>query len=177
MRILRVLDRRIVIRPIPVQSQIIRQITHNAAHEIRIHAWPPGSLAHDGLTSLLCFSFRSGTICLNQNIRRLFRGNPILLRLFEELDDPVFASFDAGSSPRRRVFLDLDHGLEGGAGLQLRWRPGGPAADGDEGAAEVDFIHSPRNAGVVGSVGVGPVPEEVALVEGHGVGVQRAGGI
>ena len=31
-----------------------------------IQAWPWGLLAHDGLTSLLPFSFRSGTICLNQ---------------------------------------------------------------------------------------------------------------
>lgn len=37
------------------------------------------------------------------------------------------------------------------------------------------FVHGPRDAGVVGSVGVGPIPEGAALVDSHGVGVQRVG--
>lgn len=54
--------------------------------------------------------------------------------------------------------------------MQLRRRPGVPVADGDDGAAEVHSVHGPGDAGVGGAVGVGPVPEEAALVGRHGVG-------
>lgn len=60
--------------------------------------------------------------------------------------------------------------------MELGWRPGVPVADGDEGAAEMHVVHGPGDAGVGGAVAVGPVPEEAALVNGHGVGVQRVGG-
>lgn len=53
-------------------------------------------------------------------------------------------------------------GPEGGAGAELRGRPGVPVGDGGEGAGEVDLRHGGGGVGCVG-----PVPEEAALFGGH----------
>lgn len=61
----------------------------------------------------------------------------------------------------------MDHRAEGGAAFEFGRGPGVPVADRGDGAGEVDFVHGPGNTCVARAVGVGPVPEEAALLDNH----------
>ena len=101
------------------------------------------------------------------SLRRALRTDVVLIRFVEEMDDGLVAVEDILPVAAGKLRLEMDHGSEGSSAAQFGRCPGVPVAYGGEWAVEVALVHGPWYAGVAGTGGVGPVPEETALFDHH----------
>lgn len=96
----------------------------------------------------------------------LLRTNPVPLRFIEEVNDRLIRLQDHLPLVPVELALEVYHGPEGSATLEL-WRdPGIPVGYGGDGALEVDLVHLLGDA-AIGTGAVGPIPEEAALFDNH----------
>jgi len=123
---------------------------------------------------LLALGLTQGKHLALPDVGGALRGNARTFGLVEKVDNTFVGGFDALPVVAAELGFEPDHGPEGGARFQLGGRPRVPVADGVEGPGEVDAVHGPGDALVAGTVGVGPVPEEGALFDGHVEGGRAA---
>lgn len=101
-------------------------------------------------------------------LRRALRGDVVLVGLVEEMDDGLVAVEDVLPVATGELRLEVHHWAVRCPATELRWGPCVPIADGGHGAVEVALVHCPWDTRVAGTGGVGPVPEETALLDYHG---------
>ena len=164
---LEVLDAGVAVGAVVVEPDVVGRVGGDEAHKLLEPLLAVGVVGHGRPDQLLAPMLPQRHHLVVPGLRRALRGDVVLVGLVEEVDDGLVAVEDVLPVRARELGFEVDHGPEGGAGVELRRDPGVPVADGGEGPVEVALVQGPWDARIAGAGAVGPVPEEAALLDYH----------
>ena len=165
--VLQVANASVAIGTVIMKPDIVGWIGRDEVHEILEPFLPVGIIRHGRADEFLALLISQGHHLIVPGLRRALRGDAVLIRLVEEMDDGLVAVEDVLPIATGQLGFEMDHGAEWGSTVDLGWNPGVPIADGREGAVEVALVHGPWDTRVAGAGAVGPVPEQTALFDYH----------
>ena len=165
--VFQVLDARVAVGAVVVESDVIGRIGRDEMHEVFQPFLAILIVRHGRTDQFLPLLLSQGHHLIMPRLRRALRADAVLVRLVEVMDNVFLGVEDVLPVLARELGFEVDHGAEGGAVFEFGRDPGVPVGDGGEGAVEVALVHGPGDAGVAGAGAVGPVPEEAALFDYH----------
>ena len=167
MHVLQVLDARVAVGTVVVESEVIGRIGRDAMHKVLQPLLTILIIRHGRTDEFLPPLLSQRDHLIVPGLRGALRGDAVLVRLVEVVDDVFLGVEDVLPVRARELGFEVDHGAEGGAAFEFGRDPGVPVGDGGEGAVEVALVHGPGDAGVAGAGAVGPIPEETTLFDNH----------
>lgn len=152
-----VLDCRFRLGAVIVQTQKIRRMIRNAAHEIIDPLLTFGIVCARWADQFLALVLSQGEHLLTPYLCRMLRCDARAFGFIEEENDLFLGILYGLPIATRELAFEANHGTEGSAALEFGRGPGIPVADGGHGTFELDGVHGPGYAFVAWSIGIGPV--------------------
>ena len=137
---LQVSDARIAVGAVVMQTEIIRWVSGNEMHPFFEPALAGGVVGDGRGDEFFPPVGAQGYHLGVPGLGGALGGDVVLVGLVEEVDDGFVAVEDVLPVLAGELGFEVDHGAEGGAGVEFGRDPGVPVAEGGEGAVEVALV-------------------------------------
>ena len=144
-------------RAVEMQAQVIRRVVRDAVHEVVNPRLALCVACAAGAYEFLAFVLSQRQHLCAPDLGGVLGADACAFGLVEEEDDFFVGGLDSLPVITGELGLEVDHGSERGAALELGWNPGVPIAHGGDWTFEIYGVHGPGDTFMAWSIGVGPV--------------------